>query len=65
MHLNQVNFIFCVVNIRHVYWQSTEGSLGAKNRVFGRKRFSMILRLELILPVVFYERKNIISYEKI
>ena len=35
-----------------------------KNQISGKKSFSMILRLEMILSVVFYERINIIFYEK-
>ena len=35
-----------------------------KIRSLRKNRFSMILRLEIILPVMSYERKNIIFYEK-
>ena len=36
----------------------------AKNQITGQKSFSMISRIEMILSVMSYERKNIIFYEK-
>ena len=35
-----------------------------KNQVSGKKRFSLILRIEIILLVMSYERKNIFFFLK-
>ena len=41
-----------------------KGSCRAKEQVSVKKKFSMILRLEIILSVVFCKRKNIIFHLK-
>ena len=54
----------CAVAMATLHDAQIEVRIIAAPTLFAGKSFSMILRLEIILSVVFHERKNIIIYKK-